>query len=86
MEMPDSVANGIPKNKAVTQDSKIPLGESPNKVAIGFHIVESWANPNKRRVKYANILTTGGIDSLDAAARVDGSNSVTNRRTFMKKI
>lgn len=83
MEMPDSVASGIPKNRAVTHDNKIPLGESPSKVAIGFHIVASCAKPNKKRVKYANILTTGGIDSLDAAAKVDGNSSVTNRRTFI---
>lgn len=82
IDMPDSVANGMPKNRAVTHDSRIPLGESPNKVAIGFHIVESWAKPNKSRVKYANILTTGGMDSLDAAAKVDGNSSVTNRRTL----
>lgn len=82
IDIPDSVASGMPKNNAVTQLKSTPLGESPSKLASGFHIVVSCANPNKNSVKYVTTLTIGGSTSLEAEAKVDGSSSVTKRRAY----
>ena len=78
--IPLSVVNGKPRNNPVTQLNKIADVEFPIAPLIGFHMIPSWAIPNKKSVKNAIIPQTGSI--LELIAKQLGSISVTSRNVL----